>query len=371
MEKTALKDALVKYANKLDTADISRMNAAAQNVFSLMMEEWTRTRQTRIEIPISVAKKRIMLSEQRDRYIEKQVENILKSIVARSVVTFRPGKGFYCIAMIPRVAINTERTKIIAECQPEFIDVFAQLEDGFTEYQNTIFMRIRGKYAKNLYRIFRRYYRGSFSLPLKELNESLGLPENTAGLVTMKYIRRAVAELEKVGIYESISVHPLRADTRGAPIVSVEFRYKIAPEKAAELAGQEKIPGLDGAAGPSPQAPAAVPSGDPVGDPAPFAAEEPPFIADDVPHGHIDPRTGLYIPSAEELAARHRPEDDKPSWRPAYSKPDIPEAPPKCPLCGGEMVKRARNDGHEFWGCANFPHCRGTRDLDGTDTSKK
>jgi len=33
-----------------------------------------------------------------------------------------------------------------------------------------------------------------------------------------------------------------------------------------------------------------------------------------------------------------------------------------CPKCGSEMIKRtSRKTGDTFWGCANFPKCRGTR----------
>jgi hypothetical protein len=35
-----------------------------------------------------------------------------------------------------------------------------------------------------------------------------------------------------------------------------------------------------------------------------------------------------------------------------------------CPKCGSEMAKRAnRKTGETFWGCVNFPKCRGTRKL--------
>lgn len=38
---------------------------------------------------------------------------------------------------------------------------------------------------------------------------------------------------------------------------------------------------------------------------------------------------------------------------------------PKCPICEGAMKKRVakkgKNAGASFWGCANFPKCRGTR----------
>lgn len=41
----------------------------------------------------------------------------------------------------------------------------------------------------------------------------------------------------------------------------------------------------------------------------------------------------------------------------------------QCPLCGSPMVMqfatRGRNAGKTFWGCSQFPRCRGSRDADG------
>lgn len=37
-----------------------------------------------------------------------------------------------------------------------------------------------------------------------------------------------------------------------------------------------------------------------------------------------------------------------------------------CPECGEPMVSRANKaTGQRFWGCSNFPTCKGTRDTDG------
>jgi len=34
-----------------------------------------------------------------------------------------------------------------------------------------------------------------------------------------------------------------------------------------------------------------------------------------------------------------------------------------CPRCGGELVKRKGKYG-KFWGCANFPRCKYTKDIE-------
>ena len=44
------------------------------------------------------------------------------------------------------------------------------------------------------------------------------------------------------------------------------------------------------------------------------------------------------------------------------SPPPSPATPPACPKCGSPMVLRSRrSDGGTFWGCPNYPSCRGIR----------
>lgn len=55
------------------------------------------------------------------------------------------------------------------------------------------------------------------------------------------------------------------------------------------------------------------------------------------------------------------------------------EEAPSCPLCGGDMRRRTAgkgpNAGNEFWGCADYPECRGIVNIsdpsDRTDSSDK
>ena len=47
--------------------------------------------------------------------------------------------------------------------------------------------------------------------------------------------------------------------------------------------------------------------------------------------------------------------------------PPIPEGGHVCHICFGKMVERRnRITGMAFWGCANWPQCRGAKNLDGS-----
>lgn len=51
----------------------------------------------------------------------------------------------------------------------------------------------------------------------------------------------------------------------------------------------------------------------------------------------------------------------------AVPKIDTNASEPRCPRCGSEMIlrtaKKGAAAGSRFWGCAEFPKCRGTKDF--------
>lgn len=49
------------------------------------------------------------------------------------------------------------------------------------------------------------------------------------------------------------------------------------------------------------------------------------------------------------------------------SKSQMPELEPLCPICSSKMIKRTakkgKNAGNSFWGCSQFPNCRGVESI--------
>jgi len=58
----------------------------------------------------------------------------------------------------------------------------------------------------------------------------------------------------------------------------------------------------------------------------------------------------------------------KPSRSSSYSRPSWKDDPPDCPECGETMERKdaryGEHAGEEFWGCSDFPDCRGLIPID-------
>lgn len=140
------------------------------------------------------------------------------------------------------------------------------------------------------------------------------------------------------------------------PLIRIPVRRGYAPaelrtalgewaavEKTAEPVAESTPPRIDAISDKKPApilTPAPTPTLQPI-DPTP-ASPPPPHVARPTPAAAL-PGTSLFgAPPAVE---------------------PVTPAPPRCPKCGDEMVlrtaKSGANSGGQFWGCTNYPKCRG------------
>lgn len=331
-----LGSSVVRYAKDLDMREVSKLTPQAQNVFSLLMAEWTKQKTEAVSIPLSVIRNLLNIKRQSIGYVDKQVLKLNTSIVLGSYIQGVNERGPFQAVLIPYIQLDLKKDLLEAHCLPQFLEAFLELSAGYAEYKTALFLQCRSKYAKNLYRIFSKNFKGRFSMNFSSFREEMGLPKKVSNGEVLRIVTRAVNELLKIGIYESIEYKPEYETKRGHPLRSISFKYSINSEKMLELHGQKQLPGLDdGAAGASP-APAAAP-------------EATPFLAAN------EPRDMTHQPTAAEVAAALAA-----SGSPISQKKK--ESTPACPKCGKPMILRTASSGQRFWGCSNFPKCRGSMD---------
>jgi restriction system protein len=88
------------------------------------------------------------------------------------------------------------------------------------------------------------------------------------------------------------------------------------------------------------------------------------LIDGDALQGLIGDAKNFKKPQARSERPISRPESVQDRQAPTVAES---ESTPQCPTCNGPMVKRVARRGakagNAFWGCADYPNCRGTRNL--------
>jgi hypothetical protein len=98
-----------------------------------------------------------------------------------------------------------------------------------------------------------------------------------------------------------------------------------------------------------------------------FAAAELPLVHIPVKYGYPTEKLNAYLQQTAGAVPQQHPENEPRQTLQAEETviPTPPTSPvsPSCPKCGADMVKRTAksgaNAGGEFWGCSNYPRCRG------------
>lgn len=328
---------VIRYAARLRDKDLSRLGGKAQDIMILLLAEWTRNPVTKITIPLSEIRLRLGTNYTRRSILAKELASITRKIVGKSLITVISTERIYTACMIHSVTVDFEANTLSAECSDYFALLFS--EAGKKQFPNYVtfrasdFISIRGKYAKNLFRLFSRNFQGNFSIGINDLRGELDISTKVDSGEIFRNCRSACKKLLDAGYFEKIDIKRHFADAPGRPMTSIDFTFTRSPEKSAEIAGQEQLPGLadDGAALSTQQAApgeAAAPA------PMPPAAAEKPLLTGE---NLIKPSAKLILQSiaADGLAL--------PSGNAGGGKRAAPEIP-HCPNCGGEMgIRNGRN----------------------------
>lgn len=100
-----------------------------------------------------------------------------------------------------------------------------------------------------------------------------------------------------------------------------------------------------------------------------FAAAQLPLVHIPVKHGYPTEKLNQYLQQKARQLAKSNNEMSEPveEGRQTVS--------PTCPKCGATMIQRTpktgTNKGKVFWGCSNFPHCRGVINISTQDKLPK
>jgi plasmid replication initiation protein len=100
------------------------------------------------------------------------------------------------------------------------------LLNNYTSFIIEDFMRIKGKYAKHLFRLLKQYRTtGYMEIDLGMLRYSLDIPDSIPNFkISEKVIDIAIKELNHY--FKNLKYEPMKAHKRGAPLVGYRFKFE-------------------------------------------------------------------------------------------------------------------------------------------------
>ena len=337
---------IVKYANRLISHDIAKMNPISQNLMSLLFAIWTKDPQPSISIGIDLLRKQLQFNRQSGQHIEKVIDRTAKDIIEKSFVEGYDSRGRLVIGyMIYQFSFDFSSQSLEVRTSPDFMELFKEKEK-YTSYNLLTFYSIKPKQAKNLYRLFCRNFKGHFSIDWEELRSWMGYKPTATNGNVMVAIKNAQKYLVDHHYLEKCEFSIKHKPGLGSPIEKINFEYLFAESNHLKT--------LDKTISESPQ------SND-KSETRPYTKEDETALWDDFKPKEPEPEAAITVaapPDFSKLTAKLKKDVQLPTLA------DLPPLPPKepepepkplehhCPLCNKLMqIRQNKETGAYFWGC--------------------
>lgn len=223
---------MVHYSNRLITHDMAKLSPVSQNFLSLCFLYLQDAEDAEFIIPSSDVRKSLQLTRKSDSYLKTVVEQTANTIIpGQPLLRCETEKEVLFGMMFYLIAFDKETKSVRLKVCDEFLPLFKRfLNEAFTEYEFSAFIQIKSKYAKNLYRLLRRYHKGCCTLSVEEVRLGMGFSENMASKEVVRIIRKAIENLKQHGLVLDYFVESHYSKNQ-LESISFKFVFRIKKEK--------------------------------------------------------------------------------------------------------------------------------------------
>lgn len=240
-------DIMIRYATRLVTHDIAKMAPNSQNLMSLLFAIWTKSPNAETIIDLDELKTQLKIEHQSEDFVSKIIAKTSKEIINKSFVDEKTSDGGFVIGyMIYQFSYNPDRKLLEVRTSPDFMELFTNLDNHYVTYNFSVFLNIKSKQAKNLYRLFCRNFKGQFTLDWEEFKKWLGYKETSENRNIVYALKKAIKYLlERDYLKECEMSLIFNNGTR--KISKVHFSYSLSelpkcPKKYSESPKNDETP---------------------------------------------------------------------------------------------------------------------------------
>ena len=256
-----MKKEIVKYENRLNDYSLSGFNAVDLNLFMLICSKVKDSQSELLSFPFVELKKAVGQTRKTDKEFLKHLNQMAAKVKRingnykkddSQFFEFNLFSDFYGTTV--EVTAENEKTAeaysiygpvlentLLVSVNPRYAFLLNEME-SYTKFDLCDFVKLESKYSKNLFRLLRQFRRtGKYKVAAERFRELMGCPKSYPNKEFMRIcVNPAVKELSQ-GYFDNLTVKPIRAAKRGAPIVAYEFTFR----KSDQVPGQMNIEDID------------------------------------------------------------------------------------------------------------------------------
>lgn len=246
---------LVVYGNDFNFMPLPKITELEIDIFMKIISELKENRELEysfIEFYFDFYHERHKSIMETQEAFYKLADNLLSFKVKYSVENRH--YAFVCFEKLKLEYTDDGEPIMKIKAQEDFFDLIANLQLGFTQFELKEFIGIKGKYAKNLYRLLKQFRSTGFlKMQWEEFCNIMQIPTSyKISHIDQKILNPAIAELSveptlfdnKTTIFKNLTykkVKDPKGRGRGGKVIGIEFYFT--PEKnfieAKETAEQE------------------------------------------------------------------------------------------------------------------------------------
>ena len=221
----SMSELIVKYDNYLNQLALSSFTAVE---LDLLMTICSKMKNQELNI-VSLSFDEIReLSE----YSRSSNEELIKSLketnikLSKIACTLENESDVIQFVLFTTFWIQKKEKKLTIQVNPDFSFVLNALDKNFTRFELSEFIRLNGRYSKQLYRLLKQFRStGEFQITLQDLRNKMDIPESyDLRDIREKVLKPALKELSPC--FKGLKFEAKKEKRRGNPVTGYIFTFK-------------------------------------------------------------------------------------------------------------------------------------------------
>lgn len=222
----------VKYHNDMNAISTKNLNEVDLNVFMALCAKAKDKNISEIELSFDEFIEASGLEKKSTVNTRKKIIDFIDSRYSKfSILEYKKksDKGLIRFYLVNRLYVPEDENVVRMRIDEDFLYIL-NTNKNFTKFLLSDFVDLKGKYAKNLYRLLVQYDdTGWADFTLSDFKEYMGIPSGYRPKdITEKVIKPSIEELKAKKLFNEINYEVKKARNRGAEVKGYHFNFTVA-----------------------------------------------------------------------------------------------------------------------------------------------